>query len=60
LRGQGDRDPKGQLDGIFAVAARHGVGLDIHLHEPGEMGLLRPVLALRSGRAAAIRAPADR
>jgi len=34
-----DRDPKGQLDGIFAVAARHGVGLDIHLHEPGEMGL---------------------
>ncbi len=34
-----DRDPKGQLDGIFTVAARHGVGLDIHLHEPGEMGL---------------------
>jgi cytosine deaminase len=34
-----DRDPQGQLDGIFAIAARHGVGLDIHLHEPGEMGL---------------------
>jgi cytosine/adenosine deaminase-related metal-dependent hydrolase len=34
-----DRDPKGQLDGIFAIVARHGVGLDIHLHEPGEMGL---------------------
>ena len=34
-----DRDPKGQLDGIFAIAARHGVGLDIHLHEPGEIGL---------------------
>jgi cytosine/creatinine deaminase len=34
-----DRDPKGQLDGIFAIAVRHGVGLDIHLHEPGEMGL---------------------
>jgi cytosine/adenosine deaminase-related metal-dependent hydrolase len=34
-----DRDPKGQLDGIFAIAARRGVGLDIHLHEPGEMGL---------------------
>src|SRR5712671_1201502 len=33
-----DRDPKGQLDGIFAIAARRGVGLDIHLHEPGEMG----------------------
>jgi hypothetical protein len=38
-----DRDPKGQLDGIFAIAARHGVGLDIHLHEPGEMGLFRVV-----------------
>jgi cytosine deaminase len=34
-----DRDSRGQLDGIFAIAARHGVGLDIHLHEPGEMGL---------------------
>jgi cytosine deaminase len=34
-----DRDPKGQLDGIFSIAARYGVGLDIHLHEPGEMGL---------------------
>jgi cytosine deaminase len=34
-----DRDPKGQLNGIFAIAERHGVGLDIHLHEPGEMGL---------------------
>jgi cytosine/creatinine deaminase len=34
-----DRDPKGQLDGIFAIAARYNVGLDIHLHEPGEMGL---------------------
>jgi len=34
-----DRNPKGQLDGIFAVAERRGVGLDIHLHEPGELGL---------------------
>ena len=34
-----DRDPKGQLDGIFGIAERHGIGLDIHLHEPGEMGL---------------------
>ena len=34
-----DRDPKGQLDGIFGLAERHGVGVDIHLHEPGEMGL---------------------
>jgi cytosine/adenosine deaminase-related metal-dependent hydrolase len=35
-----DRDPRGQLDGIFAIAERRGVGVDIHLHEPGEMGLL--------------------
>ncbi|MBR0642048.1 amidohydrolase [Plastoroseomonas hellenica] len=34
-----DRDPAGQLDGIFAVAERRGVGIDIHLHEPGELGL---------------------
>jgi len=34
-----DRDPRGQLDGIFKVAVKHGRGLDIHLHEPGEMGL---------------------
>ena len=34
-----DRDPRGQLDAIFGVAERRGVGVDIHLHEPGEMGL---------------------
>jgi len=34
-----DRDPAGQLDGIFAIAERHGKGMDIHLHEPGELGL---------------------
>lgn len=34
-----DRDPKGQLDALFALAERHGVGLDIHLHEAGELGL---------------------
>ncbi len=33
-----DRDPKGHLDTIFGLAERHGVGVDIHLHEPGEMG----------------------
>jgi cytosine/adenosine deaminase-related metal-dependent hydrolase len=34
-----DRDPKGQLDVVFGVATRRGVGVDIHLHEPGELGL---------------------
>lgn len=33
-----DRDPKGQLDAIFAIAARHGCGVDIHLHDRGELG----------------------
>lgn len=34
-----DRDPRGHLDTVFAIAERHGVGIDIHLHEPGELGL---------------------
>lgn len=33
-----DRDPKGQLDAIFALAVKHGVPVDIHLHEAGELG----------------------
>ncbi|MFB7917217.1 amidohydrolase [Streptomyces sp. NPDC056061] len=33
-----DRDPVAQLDGLFAVAERRGVGLDIHLHDGGELG----------------------
>ena len=34
-----DRDPKGHLDTVFALAERFGRNVDIHLHEPGEMGL---------------------
>ena len=33
-----DLDPKGQLDGLFAIAGRHGCELDIHLHDRGELG----------------------
>jgi cytosine/adenosine deaminase-related metal-dependent hydrolase len=33
-----DHDPKGQLDGLFAIADRHGAELDIHLHDRGELG----------------------
>ncbi len=33
-----DRDPVGQLDVLFALVEKHGKPLDIHLHEPGEMG----------------------
>jgi cytosine/adenosine deaminase-related metal-dependent hydrolase len=33
-----DRDPVAQLDVVFAIAERHHAGVDIHLHEPGELG----------------------
>jgi cytosine/adenosine deaminase-related metal-dependent hydrolase len=33
-----DRDPVAQLDVVFGLADRRQVGLDIHLHEPGELG----------------------
>jgi cytosine/creatinine deaminase len=33
-----DGDARGQLDAIFSIAGRHGAGVDIHLHDPGEQG----------------------
>jgi len=33
-----DDDVNGHLDAIFAIAQRRGVGLDIHLHDPGPLG----------------------
>jgi len=33
-----ERDPKGHLDAVFALADRHAAPVDIHLHEPGEVG----------------------
>ena len=33
-----DRDPRGQLDAVFALAEKHGKPVDIHLHEPDELG----------------------
>lgn len=33
-----DFDPIAQLDGLFAIAERHGVGIDIHLHDGGDLG----------------------
>jgi cytosine/adenosine deaminase-related metal-dependent hydrolase len=33
-----DRDPVRCLDATFALASRHARPIDIHLHEPGEMG----------------------
>lgn len=33
-----DRDPVGQLDILFDIAADYGCGIDIHLHETGSLG----------------------
>jgi cytosine/adenosine deaminase-related metal-dependent hydrolase len=33
-----DGDVNGHLDAVFAIAERHGVGVDIHLHDPGSLG----------------------
>ena len=33
-----DRDPVRHLDVVFGLAERHGVGVDIHLHDAGELG----------------------
>jgi len=46
-----DRDPKGHLDAIFGLAERHGKPLDIHLHEPGEMGAFSMELIIERTKA---------
>jgi cytosine deaminase len=33
-----DRDPVGQVNALFRLAEKHGRPIDMHLHEPGEMG----------------------
>lgn len=35
-----DRDPVTHIDTVFDIAHRHGVEVDIHLHEPAELGAL--------------------
>lgn len=34
-----DGDADGQLDVVFGIAERRGVKVDIHLHEPGQVGI---------------------
>jgi cytosine/creatinine deaminase len=46
-----DRDPKGHLDTIFGMAERFGCGVDIHLHEPGEMGVFSMELIIERTKA---------
>jgi cytosine deaminase len=34
-----DQDIAGHLDAIFALAEKHGVDIDIHLHDPAQLGI---------------------
>jgi len=49
-----DRDPVAQLDGLFAIAERRGVGLDIHLHDGGELGAFQYELIIERTRRAGL------
>ena len=46
-----DRDPAGQLNAIFGLAERYGVAIDIHLHDPGELGAFQVELVAERTRA---------
>jgi cytosine/adenosine deaminase-related metal-dependent hydrolase len=46
-----DRDPVRHLDVIFDIARRHGLELDIHLHEPGRLGAFAVELIAERTRA---------
>jgi cytosine/creatinine deaminase len=46
-----DRNPKGHLDAVFGLADRFGRPLDIHLHEPGELGAFSLELIVERTRA---------
>lgn len=46
-----DRDPKGHLDAVFDLCQRYGKPLDIHLHEPGEVGAFSMDMIIERTRA---------
>ncbi|MDN5786785.1 amidohydrolase family protein [Pseudorhodobacter sp.] len=46
-----DRDPKASLDATFALAVKHGKPIDIHLHEPGELGAFTLEMIMERTRA---------
>ena len=46
-----DLDPKGHLDAIFDLAQKHGKGIDIHLHEGGDLGAFSTDLIIDRTRA---------
>ena len=46
-----DKDPKGHVDTVFGLAQSFGRPVDIHLHEPNELGLFSMGLILDRTRA---------
>jgi cytosine deaminase len=46
-----DRDPARHLDIVFGLAEKYQVEIDIHLHEPGELGVFSTELVLERVRA---------
>lgn len=46
-----DRDPKGHLDVLFSLAEQFQVPIDMHLHEPGHLGVFSTDLILERVRA---------
>jgi cytosine/adenosine deaminase-related metal-dependent hydrolase len=46
-----DRDPAGHIDTIFRLAEKHDADVDIHLHEPGELGAFSLELIMERTRA---------
>lgn len=49
-----DGDLDGHLDAIFGVAAKHGVGVDIHLHDGGESGIAQMLAITQRTEAAGL------
>ncbi|MGX1932414.1 amidohydrolase family protein [Microbacterium resistens] len=46
-----DRDPARHLDIVFGLAEKYQVEIDVHLHEPGELGVFSTELILERTRA---------
>lgn len=46
-----DRDPARHLDLVFGLAEKYQVEVDIHLHEPGELGVFSTELVMERTRA---------
>ncbi|MGX1159439.1 cytosine/adenosine deaminase-related metal-dependent hydrolase [Arthrobacter sp. SLBN-100] len=49
-----DRDPVRHLDIVFGLAEKYGVDVDIHLHEPGQLGVFSAELVFERTRALAM------